>query len=140
MKPPRLVLDTNVLLSALLFRSAGVTWLRTAWQSGSILPLTSHDTASELLRVLGYPKFGLTVPDCDDLLADYLPWCETVTIVEPFPVIPACRDPADQPFLTLALAGNADALVTGDRDLLVLANSFPIPILSPADMRTRLPG
>lgn len=51
MSPPRLVLDTNVLLSALLFRSASMTWLRTAWQSESILPLASRDTVSELLRV-----------------------------------------------------------------------------------------
>lgn len=136
---PRLVLDTNVLLSALLFRSASMTWLRTAWQSEVILPLASRDTASELLRVLSYPKFGLTAPDRDDLLADYLPWCETVTIPNPPPVTPECRDPFDQPFLVLALAGSADALVTGDRDLLTLANSFAIPILTPAEMKAQLP-
>lgn len=140
MSPPRLVLDTNVLLSALLFRSASMTWLRTAWQSESILPLASRDTVSELLRVLGYPKFGLTAPDRDDLLADYLPWCETVTIPVPPPVTPDCRDPLDQPFLVLALAGRANALVTGDRDLLALADSFAIPILTPAEMKSRLPG
>ena len=139
MTPPRLVLDTNVLLSALLFRSASMTWLRTAWQSEAILPLASRDTASELLRVLSYPKFGLTVPDRDDLLADYLPWCATVTIPDPPPVTPECRDPFDQPFLVLALAGRADALVTGDRDLLTLADSFAVPILTPAEMKAHLP-
>lgn len=140
MTPPRLVLDTNVLLSALLFRSAAMTWLRTAWQSETILPLVSRDTVSELLRVFAYPRFGLTAPDRDDLLADYLPWCETVTIPVPPPVTPDCRDPLDQPFLVLALAGRADALVTGDRDLLALADAFPVPILTPADMKARLPG
>lgn len=140
MSPPRLVLDTNVLLSALLFRSAAMTWLRTAWQSEAILPLASRDTVSELLRVLGYPKFGLTAPDRDDLLADYLPWCETVTIPTPPPAVPECRDPFDQPFLLLAVASRADALVTGDRDLLALADAFPIPILTPAEMKSRLPG
>jgi putative PIN family toxin of toxin-antitoxin system len=140
MSPPRLVLDTSVLLSALLFRSASMTWLRTAWQSETILPLASRDTVSELLRVLGYPKFGLTAPDRDDLLADYLPWCETVTIPTPPPTVPDCRDPFDQPFLLLALAGRADALVTGDRDLLALADAFPVPILTPADMKAQLPG
>ncbi|UEM06754.1 putative toxin-antitoxin system toxin component, PIN family (plasmid) [Skermanella rosea] len=140
MSPPRLVLDTNVLLSALLFRSASMTWLRKAWQAGNILPLASRDTVSELLRVLSYPKFGLTAPDRDDLLADYLPWCETVTIPTPPPAVPKCRDAFDQPFLLLALTGHADALVTGDRDLLALADTFPVPILTPADMKSRLPG
>lgn len=136
----RLVLDTNVLLSALVFRSASMTWLRTAWQSEGIIPLASRDTVSELLRVLAYPKFRLTPSDRDDLLADYLPWCETVTIPDPVPVTPECRDPFDQPFLVLALAGRADALVTGDRDLLELAEAFPIPILAPADMKSRMQG
>lgn len=140
MTPPRHVLDTNALLSALLFRSASMSWLRTAWQSESILPLASRDTVSELLRVLAYPKFGLTAPDRDDLLADYLPWCETITIPVPPPAVPDCPDPFDQPFLLLALAGRADALVTGDRDLLELAAVFPIPILTPADMKSRMPG
>lgn len=140
MSAPRLVLDTNVLLSALLFRSAAMTWLRTAWQSEAILPLASRDTVSELLRVLGYPKFGLTAPDRDDLLADYLPWCETVTIPTPPPAVPERRDPFDRPFLLLAVAGRADALVTGDRDLLALADTFSLPILTPADMKAGLAG
>jgi len=63
-------------------------------------------------------------------LADYLPWCETVDVSE-LPDTPACRDPADRPFLELALAARADALITGDDDLLVLAPAFPVPILSP---------
>lgn len=140
MTPPRLVLDTNVLLSALLFRSASMTWLRTAWQTEAIKPLASRDTVSELLRVLAYPKFAMDAADRDDLLADYLPWCETVAIPTPPPVTPECRDPFDQPFLVLALAGRADALVTGDRDLLALADSFTVPILTPAEMKSRLPG
>lgn len=137
MNPLRLVLDTNVLLSALLFRSSSLVWLRTVWQSGAIVPLASRDTASELLRVLAYPKFRLTASDRDDLLADYLPWCETVTISEPPPMTPECRDPCDQPFLRLALAGNADALITGDRDLCALAGTFRVPILTPAELKTR---
>lgn len=138
MMPPRLVLDTNVLLSALLFRSASMTWLRAAWQAETIKPLVSRDTASELLRVLGYPKFALTTAERDDLLADYLPWCEAVTIPPAFPPVPACRDPFDRPFLELALVAQADALVTGDHDLLALAGRFPVPILTPAEMKRRL--
>ncbi len=137
---PRLVLDTNVLLSALLFRRGAAAWLREAWQNGAIRPLASRDTTAELLRVLCYPKFALDAAEREDLLAEYLPWCETVTIPAPPPTVPDCRDPFDRPFLELALAGRAEALVTGDRDLLALAGLFPIPILTPAEMKGRLAG
>ena len=137
MKPPRLVLDTNVLLLALLFRAGSLSWLRRAWQSEAIRPLGSRDAVAELIRVLAYPKFRLTDSDRDELLADYLPWCETVTLSR-LPVLPDCRDPFDLPFLELALAAKADLLVTNDRDLLVLATQFPIPIITPADLKTRL--
>ena len=138
MTASRLVLDTNVLLAALLFPDGAVSWLRMAWHAGHIRPLASHDTVSELLRVLAYPKFGLTAEQHRDLLDDYLPCCETVVVPDPPPAVPACRDPFDRPFLELARAARADALVTGDADLLELADVFAVPILSPADLRARL--
>ncbi|NQU59226.1 MAG: putative toxin-antitoxin system toxin component, PIN family [Rhodospirillales bacterium] len=139
MTPPRIVLDTNVLLSALLFNSGSLSWLRDAWQSELIRPLASHDTTTELIRVLSYPKFRLTDDERKDLLADYLPWCETITISEPLDV-PDCRDPLDRPFLELARMANADALVSGDKDLLVLAAAFSIPILTPREFQNSLAG
>jgi putative PIN family toxin of toxin-antitoxin system len=142
MSRPRLVLDTNVLLSALLFHSGAVAWLRGSWQSGAFTPLISRDTAAELLRVLTYPKFRLTEDNRQAILTDYLPWCETVTTTIPPPPIPQCRDPLDHPFLELAIAGRADALVTGDRDLLALTQEFPVSIVTPAqagDMLARSP-
>ena len=131
MTPPRLVLDTNVLLSALLFHQGSVAWLRHAWQSEAVRPLASRDTTEELIRVLAYPKFKLTDEDREDLLGDYLPWCETVTVVDTGK-IPDCRDPFDRPFLALAVAAKADALITGDKDLLALSDNFKVPILTPA--------
>ena len=133
----RLVIDTNVLLSALLFPSGSVTWLRNAWKSEAVLPLASHETTVELIRVLSYAKFRLTEYEREELLMDYLPWCETVTVAEP-PPVPECRDPHDRPFLELALAGRADALVTGDRGILVLSCDFSIPILTPKGLKDRL--
>ena len=140
MTPVRPVLDTNVLLSALLFRSGALSWLRGAWRSGALRPLASRATTVELARVLAYPKFGLDAEEQRDLLDDYLPFCETVPVPDPPPAVPECRDPFDRPFLELALAGRADALVTGDADLLALAGAFPVPILSPAAFRRRLSG
>jgi putative PIN family toxin of toxin-antitoxin system len=137
MKPPRIVLDTNVLLSAMLFHAGTLSWLRLAWQSEAIHPLASHDTTTELIRVLSYPKFKLTSDEREDLLGDYLPWCETVTVPNKIK-LPDCRDPFDRPFLALALTAKADALITGDKDLLVLSHLFAVPILTPAVFRDRM--
>lgn len=136
MSPPRLVLDTNVLLSALLFPAGTVSWLRHAWQARSIRPLASRETTVELMRVLSYPKFGLTEDERGDLLGDYLPRCETVLVPEGID-IPDCRDPFDRPFLELAVAARADWLVTGDKDLLALASIFSVPIVAPAELNPR---
>ena len=139
MTPVRTVLDTNVLVSALLFPKGTVSWLRDAWQSGAILPLASRDTASELVRVLCYPKFRLTTADREELLADYLPCCDSVDVGEP-PPVPECRDPFDRIFLEVALAGRAEALITGDGDLLALASAFPVAMLTPRAFAKRLAG
>ena len=138
MTPVRPDFDTNVLLSALLFHSGVLSWLRTAWYSGQVSPLVSRDTAAELIRVLAYPKFALNAGEQRELLDDFLPFCETVVLPDPPPATPECRDPFDRPFLELALAGRADALVTGDADILALSDRFAIPIMSPAEFRRRL--
>jgi putative PIN family toxin of toxin-antitoxin system len=120
----RVVLDTNVVLSALVFRSGQSGQLRKAWQLGLVLPLVSTATVEELIRVLAYPKFCLAKEEQDELLADYLPYSETVRISQPPPSVPKCRDTSDLPFMHLALAGKAQVLVSGDRDLLAIATEF----------------
>lgn len=129
---PRWVLDTNVVLSALI-RQCGISGrLRLAWQAGLFVPLVSRTTTSELLRVLAYPKFRLTPVEQHDLLADYLPWTEAIVIPTPPPRTPACRDPHDVQFLQLAIAGGASAIVTGDADLHALAPLSGHALLTPA--------
>ncbi|MCY4612550.1 MAG: putative toxin-antitoxin system toxin component, PIN family [Nitrospira sp.] len=138
MSPPRIVIDTNVLLSSLLFHAGTLSWIRAAWQARRICPLVSRETTNELIRALGYPKFNLIDGERDDLLADYLPWCETVIVSTPAE-IPQCRDPFDRPFLELALVAQADALVTGDKDLLAMVKDFPVPIITARAFRKHLP-
>lgn len=72
-----MVLDTNVLVSALLVENGRLAWLRRTWQTAAITPVLAESSARELIRVLAYPKFRLTRPAIDRLLADVLPWCET---------------------------------------------------------------
>ncbi len=137
MKALRLVLDTNVVVSALLFPSGSLSWIRQQWHIESIVPLVSRQTVTELIRVLHYPKFRLNDADRRELLADYLPRCQTLVVVDS-PTVPECRDPFDRPFLALALLGQADGLVTGDADLLALQGVFPIPIFSPAELKEQM--
>lgn len=137
-QPPRVVLDTNVVLSALLFRSESANRLRHAWQGGAFRSLVSTETAQELLRVLAYPKFRLSTNDRQELLADYLPYTTGVRIPRPPPLVPDCRDPHDRPFLELSIAGHARLLVSGDRDLLALARQTKFGIVTPADFLLHL--
>lgn len=71
MTVPRVVLDTNCLVSALIFSRRNFAWLREAWLNKRFVPLASHDTVSELIRVLAYPKFKLTHDDRESLLAEF---------------------------------------------------------------------
>mgnify|MGYP003809181311 FL=1 len=120
----RVVLDTNVVLPALVFGGGVAGRLRLGWQQGTFVPLASTATVQELVRVLAYPKFRLSPAEQQELLADYLPWVQTVRSPQPPPPVPDCRDPLDLPFMQLAVAGQADVLVSGDGDLLALANEF----------------
>ncbi len=122
--PMRVVLDTNVVLSAMVFPGGPAGQVRLAWQRGRLQPLVSAATLQELVRVLAYPKFRLTKSEQDELLADYLPYAETVRIPQPPPAVPACRDPQDLPFMELARVGRAQMLISGDRDLLAIAPAF----------------
>ena len=129
--PLRAVLDTSVVLSALLFASGRLARLRNAWRHDQCRPLVSTVTTIELIRALAYPKFKLSAEEQQELLGDYLPFCETVRMPHSPPNTPECRDPYDVPFLQLAVASKADCLVTGERDLLALADRFSRPILRP---------
>lgn len=132
MSAARVVLDTNVVLSALLFGGGPAGQVRRVWQQGRCLPLVSTATVQELMRVLAYPKFRLTADEQHELLADYLPYAKTVRIAAPPPAVPACRDENDVPFLQLAVAGRAAALVSGDADLLALKGQLACPVMTVA--------
>lgn len=138
MRPARWVVDTNCLVSALVFESRHLAWLRGAWMGGTIRPLASRATTQELLDVLAYPKFALSSEDREELLADWLPFVESVVVPARVPRIPSLRDPDDLKFLALARHARADAVVSGDADLLAVRAQFDITILPPAEARILL--
>lgn len=126
---PRIVFDTNTVVSALVFAAGRLAWLLGHWRFEECVPLLSRETATELDRVLRYSKFRLSEDERVELLGDYLPFCEIVDHPEACPQ--ACRDLRDQPFLDLAFGGNADVLVTGDADLLSLGAQTRFSIEAP---------
>lgn len=134
----RVVCDTGTVLSALLFQKGRLAWLRSHWRDGTTIPLISPATAVELVRVFAYPKFRLAPDEREELLADYLVYCETIENVHRCPV--SCRDAADQAFLDLAHSGNASVLVTGDGDLLALSEQASFILETPAAYRQRVLG
>lgn len=133
-----MVFDTGTVVSALLFANGRLAWLHQHWREGGCVPLISRATAAELTRVLTYPKFGLSPDDAREVLADYLPYCEVIESVERCASV--CRDANDQAFLDLAQSGEADVLVSGDEDLLVLSRQTSFPIETPEAYRRRISG
>ena len=138
----KVVVDTNAVISATLFGSGLMKPLRLAWQAGQVLPVISKETRAELLRVLAYEKFKLAEADIARVLALYLPHTQVHAldlVANTRNQIPVCRDTSDQIFLDLAHSAKVDCLVTGDKDLLVLADTpnLPFRILKPVEFLTQ---
>jgi len=126
----RMVVDTNVLVSGLLFGGVpdGVVAL---WQKGKVRPLFSKEIIEEYLRVLAYPKFRLGEPEIEFILThEILPYFEVIAVTPGKPMVVA--DPADDKFVWCALAGGATAIVSRDEHLLKLKDS-PVPVFSASE-------
>jgi putative PIN family toxin of toxin-antitoxin system len=134
----KVVLDTNVLVSALLFRGRLATFVQ-FWQRGEIIPVISRETFEEFRTVLEYPKFSLAEEEIGAIIEDeVLPFFEVTDIADPVEGI--CRDPHDDKFLAAAVNGGASFLVTGDRDLLELKRFRTVEIILPQDFIGRVHG
>ena len=127
----RVVLDTNVLISALLFKGE-LTRMVGLWQRGKMIPIISKETFDELRTVLEYPKFSLSRAEIKSLIEqEILPFFEVVNVSKH--VKGACRDPGDDKFISCALSANADYIVTGDKDLSDLKKYQSVRIIHASD-------
>lgn len=126
----RVVLDTNVVVSALLFGGTPGRLVE-LWQTGRIRPVVSAAIADEYLRVLAYPRFALSREEIHFLFYDQiLPYFEP-TVPQSGPPINE-EDPTDDMFLCCACGANAEAVISGDRHLLKVKIFRSIPILTVA--------
>jgi len=127
----RFVLDTNVIVSALLMKkSVARDALNKARAEGEIL--LSLAIIEELHDVLSRPAFDRYI-DEEDRLRFLSLFIKEATLVEISEKIQECRDPKDDKFLELAVNGNATFIVSGDKDLQILNPFRNIPILSPRE-------
>ena len=124
----KVVLDTNILVSALLLRG-DLSKMVNLWKNGSIVPLFSKETFGEFKAVLEYPKFSLTEQEIQLVIEEeVLPYFEIVEIIDEIKGI--CRDQDDDKFITCALSASADYIVTGDKDLLDIVKYKSVKIIS----------
>jgi uncharacterized protein len=116
----RLVIDTNVLVSALLVGTSLPAHLVVLWREGVFDLLTSAEQLDELMRVTRYPKIRERLtPALAGRLVNELR--EIAIVVKNLPAVTVCPDPEDNYLLAIAATGAADFLVTGDKhDLLGL--------------------
>lgn len=132
----RAVLDTNAVVSALIFKASAFP-LVTAWQQRRFRVLVSPALLEECIRVFHYPKFRLSEGEIRRLLyQELVPFITPVKVSRTPRVIPA--DPSDDHILACAVAGNADVIVSGDRHLLDLGQYRAIPIVPIADFLARM--
>lgn len=128
----RVVIDTNVLISAVILPQGSTRAVLTHLRRGSFIPLYHPRTLAELVNVLGRKrianKYNVTPKDVQMIVDIFLVRGEAI---EPTELFTVCRDPKDDIFLNVAVAGRADAIVSGDKDLLVLHSFEGIPILPP---------
>ena len=130
MKIDRIVIDTNVLISAALFDESIPAQARNhALRTGRLI--ATDATLQEFVTRLLLPKLDAYVSRAtrETLIKRLHPIVEIVPVTQ---VVRACRDPRDDKFLEAAVNGGASVVITGDRDLLVLNPFGGIAIVTPA--------
>lgn len=132
----RVVVDTNVFVSALLSKSTP-RLVYEAFLNGRIHPVLTPQTVSELTEVLTRPTLQVLTSHLEvKRMVKLLE--RDATLVYPRERVRICRDMKDNIILEAAVAGRVDCIITGDRDLLIIHRYRDIPILKPSDFLKRL--
>ena len=124
------IIDTNVIVSALLFGGKPGELIR-LWKTGEIQPLISKEITEQYLRVLAYPKFNLSEKEISFLFNhEILNYFKAVRIKPGRWETTIEDDPSDDMFIRCAVSGMGNIIISGDRHLLDLKSYDQIRILS----------
>lgn len=126
-RPPRVVIDSALVLSALVFGGVASVRLRRAWRSGFCRPMVCKSTLLDLQHTLADARFGFSAQEVARMLGEYLPY--TLKVRVPEATRPGPGVPSTLPFVQLALAGKAHVLVTADQTLLSANPGLPFAVL-----------
>ncbi|MDE0225090.1 MAG: putative toxin-antitoxin system toxin component, PIN family [Gammaproteobacteria bacterium] len=134
----KVVLDTNVFVSGLMFPEGVPGQIVSAWSEAEFEVVSSREQLAEIARVLAYPKIRRILNWDDRRIERFVERLYLRTEVVELDVsgVDVPRDPDDAPMLNTLIAADADFLVTGDRDLLVLNRRYPIE--TPSEFIRRL--
>jgi uncharacterized protein len=135
----RAVLDTNVVLSGLLWHGTPHALLERV-REGTMTFISSPALLAELAEVIARPQFDAILARSNTSRERSLAELrELAEVTAPPPLAqPVCRDPDDDAVLALGVAAKADFIVSGDRDLLSLESFQNIPIVTPAEALRRV--
>ncbi|MCX6053923.1 MAG: putative toxin-antitoxin system toxin component, PIN family [Chloroflexi bacterium] len=135
----RAVIDTGVLVSALICRQGTTGGVLQALRDGRYIAIYSISVLAEIIDVLGRSHFRKDYHiEPEDITAIINLLRLKGEVVTPQRKINTCRDPKDNKFLEVAVMGNVDCIVSGDADLLILTPFENIPILRPMEFLSRL--
>jgi uncharacterized protein len=134
----RIVLDTNVLIAALITKGTPPDRLYQAWLEGEVELVTSTAQLAEVTAVLARPRLQRYL-DADEAAAVVENLDTRALILDALPDVDLSPDPRDNPILAAAIAGKADLIVSGDKKhMLALGEVEGIPIVTARDALDRL--
>jgi putative PIN family toxin of toxin-antitoxin system len=135
----RVVLDTNVIISATLIRNGNENRILRAWQRSAFDLVLSPAILEEMGRALFYERISERRWMTDEEVAELLESFAAASVLAPGRAkVRASRDPEDDKFLAAAIEARARYVVTGDRDLLALKRFRSVVIVTPAAFLTVL--
>lgn len=130
----RVVLDTNVLISAVLVKSGNPLRIVEMWEAGAFSLILSQEILAEVERVFTYPKIRTRLQSRQEEIGAFVELLRSeslwVEIQEQLHVV--APDESDNRYIETAVAGNADYVVTGDNHLLTLGRYRGVEIVTPA--------
>ena len=134
------VLDTNIFISGLFAQSGSIAILMKLWTEGGFNLITSEDILSELYRTLHKPTIQKHFNPSKKIITEYLETIREKAVITPgfYQTDQIKNDPSDNKFLSCAVEGKADYIVSGDKHLKEVKQFHGIQIVNAKEFVERV--